>query len=106
MLLWSSRLPPFPVCATFAFPFFLLELVPTLFGGLVGHPPVLSGLQLSRLRCCQDGTAPVGCAVTGQGRQEHADYLAVAKYLVMWLICSLVSVLPCNPTLPPPYPIY
>ena len=77
MLLWSDRLPHSPVCAIFAFPFCTLELVLTLSGGLVGHPQVLYGLPLSRLRCCQDGIAPVGYVVTGQGSQVHADCLAV-----------------------------
>ena len=79
MLLWSDRLPHSPVCAIFAFPFCTLELVLTLSGGLVVHPPVLYGPQQSRLRCCQDDIAPVGYADTGLGSQEHADCLAVAK---------------------------
>ena len=106
MLLWSGSLPLSPVCAISASPFCLLELVLTLSGGLVGHPQVLYGLPLSRLRCCQDGIAPVGYAVTGQGSQEHADCLAVVKYLVMWLIFSQLSAQPSNHILPPPYPTY
>ena len=104
MLLWSGSLPLSPVCAISASPFCLLELVLTLSGGLVGHLQVLYGLPLSRLRCCRDGIAPVGYAVTGRGSQEHADYLAVVKYLVMWLICSQLSAQPSSHILLPPYP--
>ena len=70
MLLWSGKLLLSPVCAISASPFCLLELVLTLSGGLVGHPQVLYGPPLSRLRCCQGGIAPVGYTVTGQGSQN------------------------------------
>ena len=83
MLLWSGRLPLSPASAIYASTFFLLVLVHTLSGGLVGHLPALYGLPLSRPRCCQDGTARVGYAVTGRGSQEPADCLTVDKYLVM-----------------------
>ena len=106
MLLWSGKLLLSPVCAISASPFCLLELVLTLSGGLVGHPQVLYGPPLSRLRCCQGGIAPVGFAVTGQESQERADCLAVVKYLVMWLICSQLSAQPSNHVLPPPFPTY
>ena len=92
------------VYATFAAPFYHLELVLTLSGGLVVHPPVLYGPQQSRLRCCQDDIAPVGYADTGLGSQEHADCLAAVMYLVMWRISSPLSAQPSNHILPPPYP--
>ena len=104
MLLWSGRLPLCPVCAISAFPICPLELVLTLSGGLVVHLQVLCGLPLSRQRCCQDGIAPAGYAVTGQESQERADCLAVVKYLVMWLICSQLSAQPSSHILLPPYP--
>jgi hypothetical protein len=104
MLLWSGRLPLSPVCAISAYPICLLELVLTLSGGLVDHLQVLCGLALSRQRCCQDGIAPVGYAVTGQESQERADCLAVVMYLVMWLICSQLSAQPSSHILLPPYP--
>ena len=92
------------VYATFAAPFYHLELVLTLSGGLVVHPPVLYGPQQSRLRCCQDDIAPVGYADTGLGSQEHADCLAVVRYLVMLLTFSLPNAQPSSHTLPPPSP--
>ena len=99
MLPWSGRLPLSPASAIYASTFFLLVLVHTLSGGLVGHLPALYGLPQCRPRCCQDGTGRVGYAVTGEGSLEPADCLTVDKCLVMWLISSQLSALPSNLTL-------
>ena len=104
MLTLLERLPPSPACAISVSPFFLLVLVHTLCGGPVGHLPVLYGLLQYRVRCCQGGIGPAGCAVTGQVSQGHAGSLDVVKYLVMCPISSLLGARPCSHTLLPHCP--